>query len=1184
MASLPVFPEFKSGEDLESTLKSGFGASRLCPGVRFRTLKCIARLLAGLGAVFLFLVMAARTSAQPLPSSAVGGNPESAGLVDGQPDEYIILDGVGDFSDFLQKLKQPNWIFVRPKSRSTAPGSTPAPAAASRSYFVSSVKIRGRLDDNQADLTLELDVGLLTEGSSWIPLGIESAIVTSAREGERELELRSTGADHWDVRLEGRGTHRLVLSLQRPVRVSPDRKHLELAIPLAMSTSLELEVPRVVRDVDLGTGEPVGKTALAGGKGTRLTAHLSPRSRLTLDWTDEANSAISAAPLFTAQVEIFIDADAESITTQSSWVIRCVRGTARRLEFLLDETDVVPKVRLEDQYITAGIERNVLKIPLGEPLRTGETRHLFMETRRTFPAGGSKFSSFSGYPLLNAAEQSGAIGIHQSANLWVNVTATQGLRRIDPLNLPSGLRSRPGTSHAFLFLDQPFKLGLGIESSPPLFQTETATRVDLDDALARVGAAITVQKVRGKLFDLEVAVPSGMQLLAVGPPDLVETATPSSPPDQAGKGSPASTDESLLRLHLTEAGRDQRAFTLRLRGQQPLGSGPEVKLGLFAVRGGVTASTTVSLFADPTVSLELIDDPGQSDTAGVPPLRVQPPDSTPAFLFPGAVGRAPFLVLKSHQNLVRVRGRLTRHARVITHDTRISAQISSRRVEIRQETSLQVRHGSIHSLVVRVPVSPADLWQVQAKEMIRRQQLESQDGEGRSQRFRLSFEPPITDQSLLSFVYQMPLAGAQDGGEFQKNVPWVRFEEGSSRSTTLELATAPGIKAVLNGADWGRTDESGIDQPGASPVYRLVKPASASAGFLLDIQLLRRVALPPLVAPRALLRTILGPDNEARTHAWYWIETHPPQLTFSLPEGAQWIRSRIDGRVTEQVDRDPQGDGFLINLPAEAQSRPVLLEIEYQAKGEQSARVLPPPELSGGAMVLQSLWEVQVPWSRSILGVPAGWADENEWYWDIYVWKRRPWNTFPRLLAWVCGPSTSSSNPEEAVVQEQDDSHSYLFGRSGRPVPMQPWVVSRALVVAICSGSVLLLGFYLMFFKTQVPLVWAVLAALGLLAAVFAHPSALVLVLQSAVSGLVLALLGFLIQTLIEQARARHAAAPGPAQAGPASGSALTPSGVGSDDSTAIRARVSSTMDYVTPLSLPSDPDAARSSRVVQSG
>ena len=610
------------------------------------------------------------------------------------------------------------------------------PAAEPRSHVMNSVTIRGRLDDSLAELTIELELGLLVRGPVWVPLGIESPVVTSAREGDKELVLRSTGGDHWDVLLEGSGAHRLILSLERPVQVSPDRRHLELAIPEALSTSLELEVPRAVRDVDLGTGESVGKTVLSNGKGTRLTAHVSPRSRLTLDWRDEANSGVSATPLFSAQVEMTIEAAPESITAKSSWIIRCVRGMARRLEIQLDEADVVPRVKLEDQYLPAAIEHNVLTIPLGEPLRAGETRRLFMETRRTFPPGPSRFYTFSGYPLLNAAEQSGAIAIHPAPNLWVNVSTTQGLRRIDPSNLPPGLRTDPGTSHAFLFLDQPFKLGVGIESSPPLFQAETVTRLDLDADLARVSADIRVHQVRGRLFDVDLGVPSGMQLLSIGPPDVVESSAPLSESVQAEKKELSPGAKPTLRIHLTESARKQRVFTLRLRGQENISKEGEVKLGLFAPTGGVAASSTVSLYADPTVSFDLINPPEQPDKASVPVFRVQPQEQRAPSLF-GHLDREPLVVLKSHQNPAALHGRLTRHPRTITHDTRISAQVSGAWIDVRQVTNLQVFYGSIRSLVVRVPVSRRDLWQVQGKEAIRREELEGQSDQGETRRFRL---------------------------------------------------------------------------------------------------------------------------------------------------------------------------------------------------------------------------------------------------------------------------------------------------------------------------------------------------------------------------------------------------------------------------------------------------------------
>jgi len=350
-----------------------------------------------------------------------------------------------------------------------------------------------------------------------------------------------------------------------------------------------------------------------------------------------------------------------------------------------------------------------------------------------------------------------------------------------------------------------------------------------------------------------------------------------------------------------------------------------------------------------------------------------------------------------------------------------------------------------------------------------------------------------------------------------------------------------------------------------------------------------QVALPPVVVPRSLLRTVLGVDNESRTHAWYWIESHPAGVSFSLPDRAQWIRARIDGRAADQVEHEPSGGFYRLGLPPESQSKPVLIELEYQLSGNWADQVCAAPELPAEAVVLQTLWEVQIPWSQALIGVPQGWADENDWHWDFYVWKRRPWKPFSKLVGWVAGAPAQTASLDELLGEEQDSSHSYLFGRSGKPVAMNLWVANRAGIIAVCSGSVLLLGFLLMFSRARFRAIWIVAAGLCLLASALAHPSVLLLVTQSALSGVILTLLGCLIQRLIERARSSGSPAlpipsPGPGQTG-SGASQIGPDGVGSDDSTAIRARASATMDYAPqPLSLAPEQDSARSSRVGQSG
>ena len=244
-----------------------------------------AWLIAGMSAILLFREMASRAAAQsPAPGDAHGRSATQV-VPGGLPDEVIILNNASDIGEFWKKLKQPDLILIKPgTSAAIQPAPAPGPGATAtprpRSQVVGSVKVRGRVEDDLAELTVELELGLLVQGAAWVPLGIDSQIVSTAREGERELELRVTGEGKWEARIEGQGTHRLRLDLKRPVKVSPDRKRLELAIPEAPSTYLELDVPRAVHDVELGSGESIGKSLLPGGKGTRS----APISRRDPAW------------------------------------------------------------------------------------------------------------------------------------------------------------------------------------------------------------------------------------------------------------------------------------------------------------------------------------------------------------------------------------------------------------------------------------------------------------------------------------------------------------------------------------------------------------------------------------------------------------------------------------------------------------------------------------------------------------------------------------------------------------------------------------------------------------------------------------------------------------------------------------------------------------------------------------
>ena len=151
-------------------------------------------------------------------------------------------------------------------------------------------------------------------------------------------------------------------------------------------------------------------------------------------------------------------------------------------------------------------------------------------------------------------------------------------------------------------------------------------------------------------------------------------------------------------------------------------------------------------------------------------------------------------------------------------------------------------------------------------------------------------------------------------------------------------------------------------------------------------------------------------------------------------------------------------------------------------------------------------------------------------------------------------------------MAKRGDYRSYLFGRTGPPSALRLVVASWALLVAFCSGTVLLPGGRLILaVRPRYRLLVAVVAAFGAAVAAAFQPSATFLALQSGVMGGVLLILTSVVQRVVARQRPAHSVFGLQNRLGTpsASGSSLNRQvGAGSDDSTAIRSRPASTVDH----------------------
>jgi hypothetical protein len=1109
----------------------------------------------------------------------------------------LFLGGPGELDALLKSLQNPDFVLMKGEEyRRLVERGGVAAGARDLAAVVDSVAIEGTIRADRADFSVEAGITLRSDGPAWVPIRLDEQTVTGAREGERELPLQVVGGG-WQVELRGAGAHRVRVDLKVPLRTTVEGRRVEFAIPEAASTRFSWVVADRVTDAATGSGElvevePIGK---GGGAGSRLAAHLTPRARLDVSWRVEAEQGVQLPPLLTMQGEIAIDIDPASFRTRSTWAVHAVRGSTRSLELRLDPADEVLELELDGQPVPAGIERvdgsMLLAIALTDPLRPGLPKSLVMTTRRPISTAASAIIAFNGFALTNAKEQSGAIGIAQSGNLWIGGTPGRGLRRIDPrTELPPDLRARPSTALAYAFADQPFELTLRADPSPPLVRTDARTTVTLDAGQARVETWLDYRAAHGRLFDLNIGLPDGLELESVGPKDIVEASQQYSAEAEAGaaarRGMPAhAAGTRAVTVRLTPQAQEGDSFSIQLTGRQAIEPARPVDLALFRPLDATSGGGRVAVLTGRNLTVDLRD--GGGGPGAFRPAAQEPPADWPwpAADRPAGVSPAPALWLRHDGSPAALPLEMTVHPRALAHRTILRVQVERRWLVIEQEIECSVHFGTLDHLDVEVPSALRGRWEPEKGEVASQAELGSTPGGDLLVRLALGKE--VRDKVRLRFRIRRPLSPRPEPGRpAELEVPWIRPMEGKALPMQVRVASDPSIDLEPRGAGWVRAVEEEASfpvEPGLLLRFVLVGASPQATPLGLVAEAHPMADLPPLVASRLWLRTEQGPEYDLRTTAVYSVETHESSLAVALPPGAVWERAKVGGVTVGQVVPLPKSSGYRLAFPDPRAGGHVVVELEYTIPASHAKGPWLPPRLLEGGLVQQTLWEVRVPWGRAVVGVPSGWTDENTWAWDGFSFRRRSRQGVAALAAWAGGPPAQGTG-SPAVADGFDDAaagvdQSFLFGRPGQPSDLRLLIASRGWLVGICSGTVLVLGGLLILFRRPSPrLSWLAALGLGLAGSTIVQPSVTFLAVQSAMLGVVLTCLTALMQRQVHRrgfGTVFGEAGGGLGGAVPSGSTVSRTVGVGSDDSTAIRVRPNATtVDHYTQATpTPSTPE-----------
>ena len=144
-----------------------------CNSRRCCALDFIANLMLGMGCLFLAQAKPARSEGDSpravTPPAALSGPPAAQS----SSPWFIILNSPQDLDELWRKMEHPDLVVTKGDQAAAVLPPTGSTGTQIVPYLVESVRVRGRVAGDFADLLVELTVVMRSPGSAWVPIRLD---------------------------------------------------------------------------------------------------------------------------------------------------------------------------------------------------------------------------------------------------------------------------------------------------------------------------------------------------------------------------------------------------------------------------------------------------------------------------------------------------------------------------------------------------------------------------------------------------------------------------------------------------------------------------------------------------------------------------------------------------------------------------------------------------------------------------------------------------------------------------------------------------------------------------------------------------------------------------------------------------------------------------------------------------
>ncbi|MGE3405502.1 MAG: hypothetical protein AB7I37_01730 [Pirellulales bacterium] len=952
-------------------------------------------------------------------------------------------------------------------------------------YIIQSITATGVAAGRQVAISCQFKI--LTNENGWtrIPLRFPEGIVEEqpeyTGEGKHFLDYDTDGGGYvsW-IRGEGGSTHQLNLKLIVPMLAGDLESRFKLTAPRSTQSELKLQVP--------GT-QQVGK--LAGG--AILDAPLpgaSPNAtefvlrrldgEFDFSWRPASEASTEARAEIEASCVIATRIDGTSIRHTANLVLRSLGGDFRAFDLYLPRGAKL----VESEHVGYRVNDPAVELPNNEPRRievildqptNGSIECRIVADQLHHPTRSDEFLDLSGFAVVDAARQSGHVGVYAVGDwqvLWGPLDS--GARRVE--KLPAGL-SRDDLAACFEFSRQPYAL--------PARVVPRETRIHVDpEYLFLVGVdqvrmeARWKYKVRGaKAFAIEIDMP-GWEVDELGPDNLVLL-------DEI-----STSEASPLTIPLLQPATGP--FEIVLHARRPMPESGELDLTVPIPRANTSSPAAIVILPEDNVEVR----PRPDKMAGLYRQHVAPPMQLPArqqepLFFRGEAAQARFAA------------DLTRRPQEITVRVESVVKLKDAAGFVEQRLSYHVTHERLTTILVQAPKQLAEQedlrFELNGERLLSRLQSDA-DSESPLVRMQLELPSPKIGDFEVVVGYSLERQELAPETTALRAVPLVVPMDGELERHDLMIEPAAGIRAELREDRWTETAHSAKPRlPNRTAAFCT---STDSSEVRLAVNLDDRSTGGQTTIERAWVQTWLSSAGRM-DRVLYRLTSSQASVLLTLPVGCDFSTMQLvlDG---EQVEASASKSGEIeipLNRPqtaGEASSR--LLEIQYHfSRAQRSGELaLSAPAWPDDCRILRTYWQLILPRHQHLVAGPRNMTSEQNWAWSGLGWERTPLLNQSQLEQWIGAPQHAM--PPGGV-------NCYLFGALSGSRVLDVRLAGRSLIVFTFSLVALGMGLMVIYLPALRRAGVLLSLAMGLAAWGLIYPDQAVLASQAAVIGIVLAAL-----------------------------------------------------------------------------